>query len=937
MTTAQQRHVLGDGRQPMKCPRCSSENRTGARFCRECGHPLPSQAQPQPSEAGAPTPHVHIEGNVSGHVAVGNNILQIGDVSGGVVNVMMPGQEIRPRPRPTPVDLRPRPFPGFLDRVSETETATTALKSGAPIEFRALAGMGKTSLLRHLAHHPTAAAIPDGVVYLSARRQPLDDLLQSLHDAFCESDVPFKPTETQLKHALQHKQALVIVDDLELAREETETLLDAAPKCTFVLASHDRRLWGEGKSIALVGLPLDDGLELVERELGRPLTADEQTTARGLHVAAQGHPLTLIQAAAKARESKRPLHETVVAGATPSAVATASELPDQARQLVATLAAMGGAPVHTDHLAALSGLPDVTSALQTLSTRRLAQAHSPQYSLTGGLSQALQQTWDLTPWREQALAHFTKWAREQNAPELVLRDADAILYVLEWAAAAGHWRSVLRLGGAVERALALGGRWAAWVKVLGWMHQAALALNDKAAEAWALHQLGTRSLCLGKDAAARASLERALRLREALGDLVGVEVTKHNLELLAAAPPIPPEKPRPPKPGPQLLSWPLLVIGVGAIVALVAAIVIVSIVAPHIIPIPEEPTATPTATAVPTQTPTQSPTEEPIQEIEAPTLLEPPDGYEMACPGESQSSIQLYWYPAEGAESLAYYEVEVTRHPAYPPTPETWTVEAEAEETEIEGECGDSFEWRVRLVDEEGRTSAWSETWDLRILTLNESDTEGPSAPGPLDPGTRFESSPEFIACDQVILTWKASSDNAGGSGVMDYRVNLQGFGVGWESIPPYSLVTGTSMEVTKYLSPSVARYRWKVWARDRAGNIGDESDWLYFECDSTAPPMPEVYEPGDDSEHPESSYCPWTLVWEEVSDPSGVEYEVVMEQREGDEPWEDKDRIDGLSSATVTISTCEPYKTYRWRVRAIDGAGNTSGWSEWLYVTTIG
>ena len=73
---------------------------------------------------------------------------------------------------------------------------------------------------------------------------------------------------------------------------------------------------------------------------------------------------------------------------------------------------------------------------------------------------------------------------------------------------------------------------------------AARALGDSAAEAIALHQLGTREICLGNTAAAVKLLGAALHLRTALGDAVGAQVTQHNLSLLVA-PPLPPPR-RPP-------------------------------------------------------------------------------------------------------------------------------------------------------------------------------------------------------------------------------------------------------------------------------------------------------------------------------------------------------------------------------------------------------
>jgi hypothetical protein len=72
--------------------------------------------------------------------------------------------------------------------------------------------------------------------------------------------------------------------------------------------------------------------------------------------------------------------------------------------------------------------------------------------------------------------------------------------------------------------------------VLEWQLASARAQGDRAAEAWALHQLGTRALCLNDMPTARSSLGRALEIREELGDEAGSAVTRHNLELSMAAP-----------------------------------------------------------------------------------------------------------------------------------------------------------------------------------------------------------------------------------------------------------------------------------------------------------------------------------------------------------------------------------------------------------------
>ena len=188
-----------------------------------------------------------VSGEVKGQVAIGNNILQIGSVHGGVVNIATPGTLAPPRPRPSPVLLRPRSFPGLLDRHAETSHVAVALRAAQPVEIDGEAGLGKTSLLRHIAYQPFESLFPDGIVHLSLRRQGSADVLQALFDAFYETGNPFnvKPTEVEIRYALQAKQALILFDDVDITRDELQSVMDAAPGCSFVMTSveHTQLSW----------------------------------------------------------------------------------------------------------------------------------------------------------------------------------------------------------------------------------------------------------------------------------------------------------------------------------------------------------------------------------------------------------------------------------------------------------------------------------------------------------------------------------------------------------------------------------------------------------------------------------------------------------------------------------------------------------------------
>ncbi|MDB4949397.1 MAG: hypothetical protein JWM27_2046 [Gemmatimonadetes bacterium] len=490
-----------------------------------------------------------IRGNVSGQVAVGTHILQIGSVHGGVVNVAVPAERVRPRPRAAPVFLRPRPFPRLVGRAREVESAAAALRSARPVELSGPQGAGKTALLRHLVHDAAVGSFPGGVVFLPALRQPAGDLLQLLFDALFESDAPIKPTYPELCHLLLSWQALVVLDDVDLAREEMEHVLNAAPGCTFLWAAPVRRAWGEVRALALAGLEPDAARTLLEGELERPLSLDEVAALPALCEATGGFPLPLLQAAARVRDDDVPLAEGATGrragaladggraeqGPAPEAGSGAAEPSLRQRELALLLAAVGGALLLPRHAAALTGIPDAEPELEALERRGLAQRQGERYRLRERAGAPAEEE---AAWRARALAYFTAWVEQcWSEPAEIVAEKDVLMSLLGGAVDAEAWPDVLRLGRRVEGALAMAGHWDAWRRVVEWLRRAAEAGDDRRGAAWALHQLGSMDLCLGDRAAAQAALESALDLREALGERAGARITRHNLDLLLAPPP----------------------------------------------------------------------------------------------------------------------------------------------------------------------------------------------------------------------------------------------------------------------------------------------------------------------------------------------------------------------------------------------------------------
>ena len=484
---------------------------------------------------------IHAQAGVElgGWIAVGGYILQIGSIHGGAVRVALPEERPRVTARPSPVLLRPQPFPELLDRETEVEAATKVLGDPSALEVVGPPGIGKTALLRRLAFSPATRLCPAGVVYLQAAGVCAADLLIDLFRAFHDTSAPYRPAEMEIRRDLGGRRALVIVDDLgPLSDVELRTLLDAAPESTLIFASTERRLFGEGRSLLLGGLPDDAACALMERELGRALAGGERSSASSVVHAAGGHPLRVLQAAVFAREKAMSLGDLALLLDAPRAfdrvadelVARAS--PDEARVLV-VLATVAGLELAGHHVGVIAGLPDPAPALASLVKRGLVEAREGRYRSSRVVASAVERTRDLREARATALEHFARWAAERSEKGWPIdRDAAAIVALARAALAAGQAIESLGLVRAAEGALAIAARWGAWRDLLATAHEAARATGDKASAAWALHQIGTRALCMGDEATALESLAHALRIRDAIGDSAGAALTRQNLEVL---------------------------------------------------------------------------------------------------------------------------------------------------------------------------------------------------------------------------------------------------------------------------------------------------------------------------------------------------------------------------------------------------------------------
>jgi hypothetical protein len=474
-----------------------------------------------------------VQGDVSGQIAVGTHILQIGSVHGGIVNVAVPGKQPQPKARPVPIQLRPRPFPAILDRTEESGAAIRALESLQSVELFGEAGVGKTVLLRHLAHTIKSKHFQDGIIYREIRGDPPEDVLQMLWDDFFECDIPFKPTDSQLRSDLQTKKALIMLDAVDLSRADVERVTNIAATCTFLLGSPERHLWGDDThAMHLVGLPAKDAEILAERELGRPLTADEASAIETITLALKGNPLRVLQEVAMARLNDRSLKSFAKDLQSPEKIATdvTAPLSDAQRRILSALAIFSGAPVQPITLSELLQIDDAETILEELEDRHLVRAIRGRYTLAGEVGPFMPK--ETTEERKRAVAYFAGWIDQQRDAKTILETLPILMRSLRWGVQFGMAWEVIRMAKSLEPTLVLSGRWESWANALRLAAQSAINAGDKAALGWVRHQNGTKALCDGNLPEARESLEQALQIREALRDKAGADVTRHNLNLI---------------------------------------------------------------------------------------------------------------------------------------------------------------------------------------------------------------------------------------------------------------------------------------------------------------------------------------------------------------------------------------------------------------------
>ncbi|MFI8072446.1 ATP-binding protein [Streptomyces sp. NPDC086033] len=522
-------------------------------------------------------------------LVAGDFLLTVNPVDGSEIEACPPGErpgrperysaaeraEVDRAARP-PVPPGPTRTPlSLLARQDERERLVRLLARGRSVRLTGPAGSGRTSLL-DLVAEDCADLAPDGVVRLTGFHRTASELLYDLFYAVFSSPL-HRPDRDELLALVREVGAVVVLDDIEFGGAALDELLDATPECAFVIGatpdvpapSADSAV----EEIFLSGLERADGVELLERSVGRVLTEEESNWAGDLWFESEGLPLRFVQAGALLRQRDRmraganavdefgvfvdaapvdaqlapdegeeiPLPALGEAAA--PAPLLASRLSESARATLRFAVALGGEVPHQAHLPALVGDTHADAALGELAHCGLVSPVGSRYRLAAGVLTQLEAAGygdDIQTPALTAAQHYGWWAGHPSVtPERVCAEADALLAALAVLVPAttapieGEEVTTVQLARTAAPAFAAGGHWGAWERSLRAGSEASRLAGEVSEQAYFHHELGILALCGGQLDRARAELEASIGLRGALADKRGTVAGRRALTLVS--------------------------------------------------------------------------------------------------------------------------------------------------------------------------------------------------------------------------------------------------------------------------------------------------------------------------------------------------------------------------------------------------------------------
>ncbi len=219
-----------------------------------------------------------------------------------------------------------------------------------------------------------------------------------------------------------------------------------------------------------------------------------------------------------------------------------------------------------------------------------------------------------------------------------------------------------------------------------------------------------------------------------------------------------------------------------------------------------------------------------------------------------------------------------------------------------------TYYWMVRARDQAGNEGAWSDVWTFGL------DNTAPGVPiqvGPADGARTSDTTPA--------IDWSDVSDTSG----VTFELQLDNEPEFSSPVLSRSALSNSTYTLAGGEALADGVYYWRVTTMDGAGNMSGWTAARSFTIDTELPPVPALVTPANGKAITDST--PY-LDWSDAMDPSGVHYELqvdndsVFTSPEFGRTW--------VNASSCVVTTVLADGTYYWRVRAVDGAGNASGWT---------
>ena len=167
-------------------------------------------------------------------------------------------------------------------------------------------------------------------------------------------------------------------------------------------------------------------------------------------------------------------------------------------------------------------------------------------------------------------------------------------------------------------------------------------------------------------------------------------------------------------------------------------------------------------------------------------------------------------------------------------------------------------------------------------------------------------------------VNYSTADITAGGTDVVAYKYKLDN-GT-WSAETPVSThIVLSGLSDGSHTVSVIGKSALGLWQAEADATT---ADWT---VDTAVPPAPNLLSPTNEARTSDTTP---TFDWSDVTDASGVSYSLqVDDNADFSSPIISKE---GLTESTYTLTKDEALSkgTYYWRVKAVDGAGNTAGWT---------